>query len=441
MDNTLKPLLRLSLDSKLNITPQLQQAIQLLNLSANELQAKIDSMLESNPMLELQESNATEEKMAEHYTSTWSSSYSIEALSEKPLSLQHYLLWQMELAPFSEEDKLIATILIDAINEDGFLNCSLDEIMNTLQPELQVEKDEILAVLHRIQHFDPIGCGARDLAECLKLQIEQLPAECPWRAKALILVNSYLPTLAKRDYATLQRRLDLKYDELEEVIHGIKSLKPRPQMRFAQQTLDTRSPDVYTYKNEQSWCVELSPVCRLTINESYADLIKNKKVDNQDLKKQLQEARWFLSSLEKRNQTLLKVTEAIVNLQKDFLEQGESAMKPLIAKEIANRVNLHASTISRITTNKYIATPRGTFPLKYFFSSATLGVQGESCSQIAIRALIKKLVSKENPLKPLSDNKLTSLLQTRGISLARRTVAKYRELLMIPSSEKRKQLI
>lgn len=427
----LKPLLRLGLENKLKITPQLQQAIQLLHLSHHELQTKIESMLAENPMLDTQDNSTYDERNFLYDNRSSGTVDLLESISDKAPSLQTYLLWQMELTPFSEQDKLIAETLIDAINEDGFLG-DFEEILQSLQAEHLIEREEVLAVLHRIQRFDPLGCGARSIAEYLQIQIEHLPEHVSWQKKAKLLVTHYLPYLAKRDYRTLQRKLNLNQDELQEVLRGLKSLKLRPEISQTDSISELKIPDVRVFKKEGLWHVALVSRDRLVINDAYVDLMKNnQKGHRSSLKKQFLEAKWFLKSLEKRDETLLKVTRCIVQAQREFLEKGESAMKPLLIKEIAKELGMNASTISRVTSNKYLATPRGTFSLRYFFSS----------SQTAIGALIKKMVLGENPLKPLSDNKLMRLLQTRGIHLARRTVTKYRELLMIPSSDKRKQLI
>lgn len=472
----MKPSLQLKLGHQLTMTPQLQQAIRLLQLSAVDLQTEIQTALESNSMLEMQEpspnetqditdnpiednarlvSTSSEEETEEITWSTLRSTRSqqkfnesqgneIETLNSTQVSLQDHLEWQMQLTPFSEADRLIATTLIDSINEDGFLTCSIEEIAHTVNHAIEVDAQEVEAVLHRIQQFDPLGVGARDLSECLKIQLNHLTNE-KWKEKAKELVVHHLELLAKRDYATLKRRLGLSLEELREVIHCIQMLNPRPGTKIGGRIPEYIVPDVYTYKKNGKWIVELNPECtpHLQINRNYAALIRRQDTssDNQFLRNQLQEARWFLKSIENRNDTLLKVANCIVEQQQGFLEFGEVAMKPMILHDIASVLEMHESTISRVTTQKYLHTPRGTFELKFFFSSHVDTDEGGECSATAIRALIKKLIAAENPNKPLSDSKLSKLLSDQGIKVARRTVAKYREAMAIAPSNERKQLI
>ncbi len=476
----MKPSLQLRIGHQLTMTPQLQQAIRLLQLSAVDLQTEIQEALDTNSMLELPEAPAQEnsfdeppseaqiqDSQTQHYTEqsddegdgfSWefqslsknqfryheSTGNELETLNGNQTSLQDHLLWQMQLTPFSDSDRLIATTIIDAINEDGFLVCPLEEIVTTVKQACDVEETEVEAVLHRIQRFDPVGVGARSLSECLKVQLDQLPS-LKWRNKAKELVSFHLELLGKRDYPALRRRLGLTLDELREVIHCIQSLNPRPGTKVGGRAPEYIVPDVYTFKKHGIWQVELNPVCtpHLQINRHYASLIKRSdtSADNQFLRTQLQEARWFLKSIENRNDTLLKVARCIVAQQQGFLDFGEEAMKPLILHDVAEVLEMHESTISRVTTQKYLHTPRGTFELKYFFSSHVGTDEGGECSATAIRALIKKLIAAENRNKPLSDSKLSKMLAELGIQVARRTVAKYREGMAIPPSNERKQLI
>jgi RNA polymerase sigma-54 factor len=461
------------------MTPQLQQAIRLLQLSAVDLQTEIQEALDTNSMLEVQEAPTPEttlegsshnndntdseptsyaqqsddEREQAHWEYPLSQQYryqghgsgnELETLNGTQTTLQDHLLWQMQLTPFSDTDKLIATTIIDAINEDGFLVCPLAEIVATVKQACDVEMEEVEAVLHRIQRFDPVGVGARSLSECLKVQLDHQPSS-KWRNKAQELVCHHLELLGKRDYPALKRRLGLTLDELREVIQAIQSLNPRPGTKIGGPSPEYIVPDVYTYKKHGKWHVELNPECtpHLKINHDYASLVRrsDSSADNQFLRNQLQEARWFLKSIENRNDTLLKVARCIVQEQQGFLEYGEEAMKPLILHDIAGVLEMHESTISRVTTQKYLHTPRGTFELKYFFSSHVGTDEGGECSATAIRALIKKLIAAENRKKPLSDSKLSKLLAELGIQVARRTVAKYREGMTIPPSNERKQLI
>lgn len=456
----MKPSLQLRLGHQLTMTPQLQQAIRLLQLSSVDIQREIQSALESNTLLELNESvdsvqddNGSVSDEAEiPQAHTWQDkivaptrlntpSCPSESLVDTQPSLKDHLLGQMRLARLNDTDHLIATIIIDSINDDGYLSCSLDDIITTAKQTIEVDKAEVEAVLHRIQQFDPIGVGARNIGECLELQLQNLHPT-PIRNKACELVTHHIQLLAKRDYATLKRRLGLSSDKLQLVIQSIKSLNPKPGTKIGYRTTEYIVPDVFTYKRHGQWSVTLNRqwTPRLQINQYYAALLQENQGHHQFLRHQLQEARWFLKSIENRNETLLKVAQCIVNAQVAFLESGEAAMKPLILQDVAKVLNLHESTISRITTQKYLYTPRGTFELKYFFSSHVSTDIGGECSATAIRALIKKMISHENHLKPLSDSKLSKLLAEQGILVARRTVAKYREGMNFPPSHERKQL-
>ncbi|HTN30970.1 MAG TPA: RNA polymerase factor sigma-54 [Pseudomonas sp.] len=498
----MKPSLVLKMGQQLTMTPQLQQAIRLLQLSTLDLQQEIQEALESNPMLERQEEgedfddnsdpladsdNATSTAPAESsYTETQSSAEQLEDGSEwseripneLPVdtawedvyqtsasslpsndddewdftartsngeSLHSHLLWQLNLAPMSDTDRLIATTLIDCINEQGYLEESLEEVLESFDPELDIELDEIKAVLRRLQHFEPIGVAARDLRECLLLQLRQLPDDTPWRTEAQRLVGEFLELLGGRDYSQLMRRLKLKEDELRQVIELIQSLNPRPGSQIESSEPEYIVPDVIVRKDSGRWLVELNQeaVPRLRVNPQYAGFVRraDSSADNTFMRNQLQEARWFIKSLQSRNETLMKVASQIVEHQRGFLEYGEEAMKPLVLHDIAEAVGMHESTISRVTTQKYMHTPRGIFELKYFFSSHVSTSEGGECSSTAIRAIIRKLVAAENVKKPLSDSKIANLLEDQGIQVARRTIAKYRESLGIAPSSERKRLM
>ena len=353
----------------------------------------------------------------------------------------------MQLSHFSAIDEAIALAIIDAIDDSGYLAVSLEEVVTAVnrQTDEPVELDEAAVVLKRIQHFDPIGVGARDVGECLTLQLQQLPHDTPWRNEALATVREHLALLGSRDYRTLARRLRLNEDDLAAVIDLIQHLQPRPGEAFNNSDDDYVIPDVLVRKKNNRWMVELNPesVPKLKVNESYMKLCQGTRQtdDMQYIRQQTQEAKWFIRSLESRNETLLKVANAIVLRQQGFFEHGEEAMKPMVLADIASAVEMHESTISRVTTQKYMHSPRGVFELKYFFSSQLGTDTGGEASSTAIRALLKKLVAAENPKKPLSDSKLTELLAEQGIQVARRTIAKYREALNIPPSSQRKRLI
>ncbi|ROR29758.1 RNA polymerase factor sigma-54 [Inmirania thermothiophila] len=478
----MKQTLQLRLGQHLTMTPQLQQAIRLLQLSTLELQAEIQQALESNVMLELEEEGEQEteaevaaEAAAEEagerelggdggeipdelpVDSSWEDVYDgavlygggggdedergLEPVSHDGESLRDHLTWQLELTPFSERDRLLATLIIDAIDEDGYLGAGLEEIVAAAGPEVTVEEAE--AVLHRIQHFDPPGVGARSLAECLRIQLLELPEETPWRAQALRLVDGHLETLAAGRHAELAEALGVDLEALREVVALVRSLNPRPGSSLPGPPPEYIIPDVIVRKEEGVWRVELNPEAtpRVRINPRYAALVGRGGADGTCLRSHLQEARWLIKSLRSRNETLLKVATCIVERQRGFLEHGEIAMKPLILRDVAEAVGIHESTVSRVTTRKYMHTPRGIFEFKYFFSSQIATDDGGAASATAIRALIRKLVEAENPARPLSDAMIARLLGEQGIRVARRTVAKYREAMAIPSSSERRRLV
>ena len=457
--------LQLKLGQHLAMTPQLQQAIKLLQLSNFDLHQEVEQMLESNPMLELEE--ATDEtgkdygrqstiadNWQEYYPSSFGGSswdgepFDFESGGSREDSLQDHLLWQLNLTPMSDQDRSIALTIIDAIDSNGMLSVDIDSIMAGFDPDAGIGPDEVLAVLHRIQQFDPIGVGSRDLSECLLLQLEQItdPELERQTGFAKRIVKDYLNLLASRDYAQLMRRIRLREAELGETIRLIESLNPRPGAHISSATAGYVIPDVLVSRDpvNDAWRVDLNPdiAPRIRINRDYAALATRSSGgdDGSYLRSNLQEARWFLKSLQSRNETLMKVAVKIVEHQQDFLEYGEEAMKPLVLHDIAQAVEMHESTISRVTTQKYMHTPRGVFELKYFFSSHVSTKGGGECSSTAIRAIIRKLIAEENASKPMSDSKITARLQQRGINVARRTIAKYRESLSIPPSNERKRL-
>ena len=491
------------------MTPQLQQAIRLLQLSTLDLRQEIQQALESNPMLELTEEGvadeggeATEGEVQEPgdvteeaaplaeveepepaareladpadtmemsadpdelpVDSAWEDVYDntvaptffgaaeegreFENPDSSPESLREHLLWQMRLTPLSDKDRAIAMAIIDAINDRGYLSVSLEEILESLGGDLdEVELDEVEVVLHQIQNFDPLGVGARDLRECLLIQLQHYDADTPWLAEATTLLRDHFELLAARDFTQLLRRMKCDQQELKQMVDLVQSLNPRPGNLVTDRKTEYIIPDVNVRKEKDAWKVELNPeaIPRVRINAGYANLVKraDNSSDNVYLRNHLQEARWFIKSLQSRNETLLKVATCIVERQRDFLEHGEEAMKPLVLHDVAEAVNMHESTISRVTTEKYMHTPRGIFELKYFFSSHVSTASGGECSATAIRALIKKLVAAEDPRKPLSDSRIAQVLEEQGINVARRTIDKYRESLGIPSSSERKRLV
>lgn len=520
----MKQSLQLRLGQHLTMTPQLQQAIRLLQLSTLDLQAEIQEALESNPLLEVNEgaeggddswesSDSSQESNVENVPDTTSMENSVESAvdstadvvldsgdssvdlksdgmpDELPVdsnwedvydsvlpattsasassgdddrgfenqdaggeTLQDHLYWQMELTPFTPLDRRIAESIIDSINSDGYLTSALEDIHEgldleglTLAEDESVELDEVEAVLRRIQSFDPVGVGARDLQECLTLQLAQLDKGADGVADALVLVRDYLNMLGSRDYNQIMRKMKISREALQQAIVIVQSVNPKPGSIIESEPAEYIVPDVVVKKESSKWVVELNgdAIPRLRVNAHYAGMIRraDNSSDNTYLRNNLQEARWFIKSLTSRNETLLKVATSIVERQRGFLEYGEEAMKALVLHDIAEELGMHESTISRVTTKKYMHTPRGIFELKYFFSSHVSTATGGACSSTAIRALIKKLIAAENPVKPLSDSKLAKILEEEGINVARRTVAKYREAMSIPPSNERKRLV
>ncbi|NOH55940.1 RNA polymerase factor sigma-54 [Vibrio coralliilyticus] len=486
----MKPSLQLKLGQQLAMTPQLQQAIRLLQLSTLDLQQEIQEALDSNPLLEVEEGSeetsnveekaASEEKeqnaeIAEpevkdsseliekseisnelEIDTTWEDVYSANTGStgialdddapvyqgETTQSLNDYLTWQLDLTPFSETDRTIAMAIIDAVDDYGYLTISTEDILDSFDNE-EIELEEIEAVRKRVQQFDPLGVASNNLQDCLLLQLATFPEDTPWLREAKLVLTDYIDQLGNRDYKLIIKEAKLKEAELKEALKLIQQLDPRPGSRIAAEHAEYVIPDVSVFKDHGKWVVTINPdsVPRLKVNQQYAALGKGNSSDSQYIRSNLQEAKWLIKSLESRNETLLKVAKCIVEHQRDFFEYGEEAMKPMVLNDVALDVDMHESTISRVTTQKYMHTPRGIFELKYFFSSHVSTDNGGECSSTAIRALIKKLVAAENSAKPLSDSKIAALLADQGIQVARRTIAKYRESLGIAPSSQRKRLL
>ncbi|MFL7010520.1 RNA polymerase factor sigma-54 [Enterovibrio norvegicus] len=497
----MKPSLQLKLGQQLAMTPQLQQAIRLLQLSTLDLQQEIQEALEANPLLEQDESgdNASDSDTSDDYDNTEQVSASADsddnlnredsldssdALSQKEMpddlpvdttwddmysantgstgislgddipvyqgetteTLQDYLNWQVQLTPFTEVDLAIATAIIDAVDDKGYLTVTAEDILESLGAEdEEVELDEVEAVLKRVQQFDPLGVASRSLQECLLIQLASFAEDTPWLTEAKAVLKAHMDLLANRDYRQIMKESKLREPELKEVMQLIHSLEPRPGNLIVTNEAEYVIPDVSVFKDRGKWVVQINPdsVPRLKVNQQYAALTKSgcSAADSQFIRSHLQDAKWLIKSLESRNETLLKVARCIVEHQQDFFEYGEEAMKPMVLNDIALAVEMHESTISRVTTQKYMHTPRGIFELKYFFSSHVSTDNGGECSSTAIRALVKKLVAAENQAKPLSDSKIATLLAEQGIQVARRTIAKYRESLGIAPSNQRKRLI
>jgi RNA polymerase sigma-54 factor len=357
------------------------------------------------------------------------------------VSLRDHLGWQLGLTQLTERDRSLVRFLIEALDDDGYLSASLQELWETLPPEYEIEIEELEIALHHIQHFDPIGVGARSPQECLTLQLKALP-ESPDRTLALSIAGSHLELLAGRDFNKIRKLTGCDDEALKHAHSLITSLNPRPAANFSQSEARYITPDVIVKKLKGEWTSYINPDAfpRLRINRLYAEILGQQRRGNGQMTGQLQEARWLIKNMQQRFDTIQRVSQAIVERQRQFFEHGEVAMRPLVLREIADTLGLHESTVSRVTNQKYMATPRGIFELKYFFGSHVSTDSGGACSATAIRALIKQLISAENSKKPLSDSQLSEILGQQGIVVARRTVAKYRESLNIPPVNLRKTL-
>lgn len=476
----MKPGLQFRLNQQLTLTPQLQQAIRLLQLSQLELEAELRQIAEGNPLLEFEEESAPGETEEESYSpapdeaptvdhnaddvADWESGTPAEApidfslgsnapsgsrgdddfepQNAAPETLQEHLLWQLNLSPFNTRQRLIATVIIDALNADGYLVEGIEGVLAALPADLDASIDEVENVRRQLQRFDPTGIASIDLRDCLRVQLEQFGGDTPQRKLALQIVAGELELLARNDVAKLARKLRATEEEVAAAALLIRSLDPRPGAALDATPVEYVAPDVYAYKEGSRWKVSLNPDCqpRLGLNQHYCSLIAQARGEDASwMRGQLQEARWLIKSLESRAETLMKVADAIVRRQSAFLDYGPEAMHPLVLREVAEEVGMHESTISRVTTRKYIHTPRGTFELKYFFSSGVSTEDGGGASATAIQAMIKKLIDAEDTRKPLSDQALAEELNRKGIQVARRTVAKYREALRIPSSSERQR--
>ncbi|MGA2862688.1 MAG: RNA polymerase factor sigma-54 [Steroidobacteraceae bacterium] len=472
----LKPSLQLKLGQQLTMTPQLQQAIRLLQLPTIELQAHIRELLESNVMLEQDED--TESGTYETLSSAETAPETAAPVEEPPVevvddgwsdqpvgpadnpwsggsgeedrqqefadssgqSLHEHLLWQLELARLNPRDLAIGRAVVDAINDDGYLSEPLDVIGASLKPELDPSVAEVERVLAIVQTFDPPGVGARSVSECLLLQLEQLEAATPGLATAKAIARNHLELLAERELTALRRELRTSDEELETAVALVRACHPRPGSIVSGGSPEYVVPDVFVRRTPRGWSVEINPATlpRVRLNQSYANLV-GRSTSHASMRAQLQEARWLLKSLEIRNDTLTKVARSIVERQSEFLDQGEEYMRPMILRDIAEAIGMHESTVSRVTSGKYMHTPRGVFELRYFFSSQVEGSDGSGTSSTAIRAKIRKLIREEDPAVPLSDSRIAQILSGEGIPVARRTVAKYRETMgLAPSNERRR---
>jgi RNA polymerase sigma-54 factor len=480
----MKTVLQTRLGQQLTLTPQLRQAIRLLQLSAAELELEITAAVEANPLLELQDEvpdggndgpepnaesgpddtapvaeteAATRDDDASDFESPpdfdWDdgnprsrnggdSDEEGEHQVAAPLDLHEHLMWQLRLSHLGPRDMLIGEALIEAIGGDGYLELPLQDIADCLKPAVTAGLDEIEAVLHLVQHFDPVGVGARSLSECLGLQLSLLSPDTPELELAKLIAAQHLDALAKLGAQRLAAQIKRPPAAVEQAVALLRSLDPKPGAQVSPGEAEFIVPDAIAYRQGGVWKVAtagLQPT--LAINRHYERLIgKASREDDSYLRTQLQEARWLIKSLETRADTLLRVAKSIVRQQSGFLEHGTQAMRPLTLREVAEELGLHESTISRATTRKYLRTPRGTFEFKYFFSSGIATDAGGEASSTAIQAMMRKLIESENPRSPLSDQRLAEMLKSDGIPVARRTVAKYREAMNIRSSNERQRL-
>ena len=481
----MKPTLQLKLSQQLRLTPQLQQSIRLLQLSTLELNQEIERIVQENPLLELceewntpvteysflnselsdsldsksmspemevSEANITPVENHEHdfewpqenlFSSSAYEDDDHEALQipARPLSLREHLISQTCLSQISEHERRIISLLIDSLDDDGYLIQDLDELIEMLPSELAISLNDLHGALKYLQHLDPPGVGARNLQECLLLQLQVLPNNVAYRDQAITVVQEYLKILASHDFGQIKKLLACDDQSLRAIQKLITNLNPKPGAEFSSQSERYIVPDVAITKNNGTWVANLNmdAIPRLSINHLYANILKQEHHNStRGLASQLNEAKWLIKNIQQRSSTILKVASAIVERQQQFFEHGEIAMRPLVLREIAETLNLHESTVSRVTSQKFMYTPRGIFELKYFFGSHVSTDSGGACSATAIRALIKQLIQEENPKKPLSDNKISNMLEQQGIVVARRTIAKYRESLQIPAANLRK---
>ncbi len=472
----MKPRLQLKFGQHLTLTPQLQQSIRLLQLSTLELNQEIEQILQENPLLEREADSDDEEagpqssgaeipaeagagvkataEPADVQFETdgldWNDyaaagggddedDFGLQAPAASA-TLREHLLGQVALLPLSVRDRALVSTLVEALNEDGYLEQSPQEIAAGLEAEPPIEPEEMDVALRHLQNLEPAGVGARGLGECLGLQLRALPESTPARATALRIVDGLLDLLAARDVGKLKKVLHIDDTELRAARQLILRLDPKPGSQFGAGGTQYVIPDVHVRRHGEDWVVSLNPdaMPKLRINRVYADILNRHRDNAGQLASQLQEAKWLIKNVQQRFDTILRVSQAIVERQRSFFEHGEVAMRPLVLREIAEAVDLHESTISRVTTQKYMMTPRGLYELKYFFGSHVATEAGGVCSSTAIRALIRQLIGAENPKSPLSDGQIAEVLAGQGIVVARRTVAKYRESLHIPTASMRK---
>ena len=481
----MKHSLQLKLSQHLTLTPQLQQSIKLLQLSTVELNQELERYLLENPLLErIDPSSDSDERQSElNGASDYAQAPVENAAAAEPSTgdagtdyggpmddgisygpstraqsdddedseysqlpaaeptLQEHLTNQLTLSPLPEHDRRLALLVIAHLDDDGYLTYDFDDLAALIAEHIEMEPEELTIALRHVQNMDPTGVGARSLGECLALQLRAMAPDTPQLDRAVQLVENHLDALAARDFMKLKRILRCDDAELKQVRELIVSLDPKPGRNFGSGDIRYVIPDVVVKKVGGKWIAQLNQEAmpKLRVNKLYADLLhKSRDSNGKNLAGQLQEARWLIKNVQQRFDTILRVTQAIVERQRHFFDHGDVAMRPLVLREIADQVGLHESTISRVTTQKYMLTPKGIFELKYFFGSSVSTDTGGACSATAIRALIKQLVQAEDAKKPLSDNRISDILAQQGIVVARRTVAKYREALQIQAASLRK---
>jgi RNA polymerase sigma-54 factor len=479
----MKASLQLRLSQQLTLTPQLQQAIRLLQLSTQDIHQEVARMLDENPLLEAAEESAPaiytpgtsseepristnndedgtpsrDERDADspaNESAEWTTrsatarsaddeddSYPEQAAEQA--SLREHLHNQLTTSTLDEHDRKMVGLLIDALDENGYLAQDLAELAELLPPELAITLDDLETALVQLQHLDQPGLGARNLGECLELQLKALPEDTPQRDLAIRLVSQHLDLLAAHDFARIKKLLRCADDQLRGAQHLIIGLNPKPGAEFDQSVADYVIPDVIVEKHKNHWRARLNveAMPKLRINQIYANILQQRDDKNSSqLSTQLQEAKWLIKNLQQRFETILRVAQAIVERQTNFLEHGEIGMRPLVLREIAEALELHESTVSRSTTQKFMLTPRGIYEFKHFFGSGLATESGGTCSSTAIRELIKQMVSAEDRRKPLTDSRMSEILAQQGIVVARRTIAKYREALHILPVNLRKSL-
>jgi RNA polymerase sigma-54 factor len=451
------PAIALRLRQHLTLTPQVQQALRLLQMSAMEFAQEMEEALTANPFLEenpdgpapvtrdkggdgvaqIEEVVLPQEPAgmpSEREQDDWG------GVSDAQPTLQEHLREQLRMSRVGDRDRALAEMVIDSLDDDGYFKTTFDELVGLLPKEHGVQPEEFAAALKLVQSLDPPGIAARTLDECLRIQLENLPSETPGREVALAVCHGHLALLANREWARLQHAVGCSEQALHTARALIRSLDPRPGQRFGATEARYVIPDVIVRKNRDRWVALINPASlpRLRLNRTYADAIGGRNGTNQSLTRHLQEARWLLRSIEQRFATIQRVADAIVARQRGFFEYGEVAMKPLTLKLIAGELGLHESTVCRVTNSKYMATPRGLFEFKHFFSRRLATENGGAASATAVRAVMKELIAAEDPRSPLSDAELARLLAQQGLRVARRTITKYRALMRMPSVDVRR---